>query len=112
MEQTVEGGGCHETARGESWGTGGRDRDAGGLEDLAGTARRRGSEPEPLAVLLDVDIGEPIEIGEHLRPFLVDSGGLEPILQGLAQDERQVRAEYVATVRIVGLVLDRPCREQ
>ena len=45
-------------------GHGGGDRDAGGLKDLAGTAGRRGPNPESLPVLLDINVREPVEIGD------------------------------------------------
>ncbi|MBP7678128.1 MAG: hypothetical protein KBB14_17625, partial [Thermoanaerobaculia bacterium] len=57
-------------------------------------------------------MSEPVEIGEHAGPFLVDACGLKTILKGLLQDERQVGTEDVAADRLVALVPDRSRREQ
>jgi hypothetical protein len=86
--QTVEG--ADRSWDGLRWELAHRGRccDAGGLENLAGMIRRRGSSPESLAILVHIDVGERVEVREHLRPFFVDGRGLEPVLEGLAQDER------------------------
>jgi len=50
-----------------------RQRHADGLEQLARHAGHRRAQDEALAVLLDLDLLQPIEIGEQFAPF-----GLQP----------------------------------
>ncbi len=82
------------------------------FEDLPGAPLRRRLNPEALAVLLDVDVSDAVEVGEHPGPLLVDACGLETILEGLSQHERQVGAEEVAADRLVALVPDRARRKE
>jgi hypothetical protein len=62
----------------------GRCGDAGSPEDLGGATLCRGSYPEPLAVLLHIDMREPIEVGEDFGSLFVNARGLEPILHSPA----------------------------
>lgn len=64
---------------------------------------------EALPVLLHIDMHEPVEISEHLRPLFVDARGLEAVLQGFPKDERHAGTEDVAPARLVSFVPDRPC---
>ena len=65
----------------------GRQRHAGGLEQLAGAANDGGAQDEALAVLFDLDFLQAFEIAHDVAPLGPEALGRAARLQLLAQDQ-------------------------
>ena len=89
-----------------------RQRDAQRLEELAGRAGGRGTENEPFAVLLDLDLLETIQVAQDVGPFEVEAGCRQAIAERLLQHQGEERTEHVAADGRVAFVEDRPGRQQ
>jgi hypothetical protein len=66
------------------------------------------AQDEPLVALVDGDLFEAIEVADDVGPFGVDAGGLQALVEGLAQDEGKERTEQMSGNGGVALVEDRP----
>lgn len=89
-----------------------RQGDAGGLEQRADDAGCGRAQGHLLAVFADLDFLEAIEIAQHVTPFGPESGLAAALVQFLAQDQGEERAEHMATDGGVGGVIDRPRAHQ
>lgn len=74
----------------------GRQGDAGGLEQGAGDAGRGRAQDHLLAGLVDLDFLQAVEVAQHVAPLRAEAGGAAPVLEFLAQHERQEGTEDVA----------------
>src|SRR3974390_208800 len=91
---------------------GGRQRDAGGGERETGGGTRWRAQQEAFVVLLDLGLGERVEIGENVRPGALATEVGDARLQLLLQDEGEEAAGHVTANGLVDFVEDWPCREQ
>src|SRR3974377_2474117 len=88
-----------------------RQRDAGRTEGEAGGRTWRGANDEAFAVVLDLGLGQRVEIGDDLRPGTRAPKRGDAVLQRLLQHQREEAAEHVTADGLVELVEDRPGRE-
>ena len=72
-----------------------RQRDAGSGEREAGGGARQRSQQEVLVVLLDLGLGERVEIGKDVRPRALAAEIGDALLEFLLQDESEEAAGYV-----------------
>src|SRR5215813_2443784 len=72
-----------------------RQSDSQGPEHGASAARSRIAQQVDLAVLLDFGFAQPFEILHDVGPFEVVAGRDQPVLELLAEDQSQERAEDV-----------------
>src|SRR5208337_2094802 len=91
-----------------------RQGDAEGGEGKAGSGARGGAQEEAFAVLLDLGLGERVQVGHHGGPGGGGAGArrVEAVLQLLLQNEGEEAAGDVAADRFVQLVIDWPRLEQ
>src|SRR5262245_15218926 len=89
-----------------------RQRDSGRTQGEAGGRTRRRADNEALAVVLDLGLGQRIQIGDALRPGAGAGERRDTVLKRLLQHQREEAAEHVTTDGLVDLVEDRPRREQ
>src|SRR5215831_10282350 len=89
-----------------------RQSDTQGPEHGAGAARSRVAQQVDLAVLLDFGFAQPFEILHDVGPFEVVAGRDQPVLELLAEDQSQERAEDVAANGLVVFVKDGTGGEQ
>ena len=89
-----------------------RQSDTQGPKHGAGAAQSRVTQQVDLAVLLDFGFAQPFEILHDVGPFEVVAGGDQPVLELLAQDQSQERAEDVAANGLVAFVKDGTGGEQ
>ena len=75
-------------------------------QDIEVTAVR-GTQQEALAILLEVDFLQPIEIAQDVAPFGGNPVPVEPIFEFLGEQEREKRAEHMAANGDVAAVVDR-----
>ena len=91
---------------------GGRQRNAGRAQGEAGGGTRGGADDEALAFVIDLGLGQGIQIGDDLGPGAGSAERGDAIFQRRFQHQRQEAAEHVAANGLVQLVEDRPGREQ
>src|SRR5208282_2897623 len=89
-----------------------RQRDAGGAQRQAGRGAWSGAEEEALTLLLDLGLGQRVEIGEDLGPRAVAAECGDAIVQGGLEHESQETAKHVPANGLVELVEDRARGEQ
>jgi hypothetical protein len=77
--------------------------DANHLKELTGDADSRGTQQEALAVLLELDFLQPVEIAQDVAPFGGNPVPVEPIFEFLGEQERGERS------RILGREWPCPC---
>src|SRR5271165_475304 len=80
----------------------------------AGGGARGGAQEKALAVLLDLGLGQRVQVGDDGGPRGPGAAGCggEAIIQLLLQHERQEAARHVAADRLVELMVDGPRLEQ
>jgi hypothetical protein len=66
------------------------------VKELTGDADGRGMQQEALAVLLELDFLQPVEIAQDVAPFGGNPVPVEPIFEFLGEQEREKGAEYMA----------------
>jgi hypothetical protein len=81
------------------------------LEYTANISGHWRAHDEVFAVLLDLNLLQPIEVRYQSAPLRLDAGRGEAISQGFANNEGQERTKHMASDGGVGLVIDRPCVE-
>src|ERR1700687_4671603 len=92
------------------WAHGGRQRDTGGGERETGGGTRWRAQQEAFVVLLDLGLGERVEVGENVRPGALATKVGDALLQLLLQDEGEEAAGHVTANGLGGFVGDRaPC---
>src|ERR1700686_4886150 len=84
---------------------GGRQRDAGGGERETGRGTRWRAQQEAFVVLLDLGLGERVEIGENVRPGALATEVGDALLQLLLQDEGEEAAGHVTANSLVDFVV-------
>ena len=89
-----------------------REGDTGGAQSEAGGGARGGADEEDLAVVLELGLGQGIEVGDDLRPGRRRAQGSNAVFQFLLQHQREKAAEDMAANGLVELVEDRPGNEQ
>src|SRR5437660_12873279 len=102
------GGGLIGVAVGLGRAHGWRQRDAGGAQRQARGRSWRASQHEALAVLLDLGLGQRVEISDDFRPRAVAAERGDVVLERLLQHQREEAAEHVAADRLITFVEDRP----
>src|SRR5271168_3191598 len=85
----------------------GRQRDANRLKELTGDAGGGGAQQEALAILLELDLLQPVEIAQDVAPFSGNPLAAEAIFEFFGEQQRQKRAEHMAADRHVAAVVDR-----
>jgi hypothetical protein len=85
-----------------------RQHDPDGTQGEAGGGTWGGAYHEALAVLLDLGLGQRIQIGDDPRPGPRAAERSDAVLQCLLQHQREDAAEHVAADGLVELVEDRP----
>jgi hypothetical protein len=83
-----------------------RQGDADRLEQFAGKAGSRRAQPEALAVLLQCDLLQAVEIAQNVAPFGDNAMPVEALFQFPSQYESQEGAEDVAVDRRVTAVVN------
>src|SRR6202158_4670433 len=89
------------------WAHGGRQRDTGGGERETGGGTRWRAQQEAFVVLLDLGLGERVEVGENVRPGALATKVGDALLQLLLQDEGEEAAGHVTANGLVDFVEDR-----
>src|SRR5437016_14384354 len=85
-----------------------RQCDAGRSQGQAGGGAWRGSDNEALAVVLDLDLGQRIQIGDDFWPGAHAAEHSNVRLQRGLQHQCEEAAEYVTTDGLIELVDHRP----
>src|SRR5271167_287857 len=85
----------------------GRQRDANRLKELTGDTGGGGAQQEALAILLELDLLQPVEIAQDVAPFSGNPLPAEAIFEFFGEQQRQKRAEHMAADRHVAAVVDR-----
>src|SRR5271156_5806029 len=85
----------------------GRQRDANRLKELTGDTGGGGAQQEALAILLELDLLQPVEIAQDVAPFSGNPLPAEAIFEFFGEQQRQKRAEHMAADRHVAAVIDR-----
>src|SRR5271156_629601 len=85
----------------------GRQRDANRLKELTGDAGGGGAQQEALAILLELDLLQPVEIAPDVAPFSGNPLAAEAIFEFFGEQQRQKRAEHMAADRHVAAVVGR-----
>jgi hypothetical protein len=86
----------------------GRQGDANCLEQLAGGACGRGTQQEALAILLEGDFLQPVEIAQDVVPLGGDVVAAQPIFEFFSEQQGEKGAEHMAADGHVAAVVDRP----
>ena len=76
----------------------GRQRDANRLKELTGDTGGGGAQQEALAILLEGDLLQPVEIAQDVAPFSGNPLPAEPIFEFFGEQQRQKRAEHMAPI--------------
>ena len=87
----------------EGWAAGDADR----LKQLAGNAGGRSAQQEPLAILLEPDFLQSVEIAQDVAPFGGNPVPAQPIFEFFDEQQRQKGAEHMAADRHVAAMVDR-----
>ena len=87
-------------------------RHAGGAECEAGCGAWCRANDEPFAFLLDLGLGQRVEIGDDVSPGHGPIECGDPIFQCLLQYEGEEAAEHMTANGLVELMEDRPGRQQ
>src|SRR5271170_4373880 len=85
----------------------GRQRDANRLKELTGDTGGGGAQQEALAILLELDLLQPVEIAQDVAPFSGNPLPAEAIFEFFGEQQRQKRAEHMAADCHVAAVVDR-----